>query len=157
MWSVVYIDQQELQIYYYTWNNFSLYNTLKNSLNNLKIIILASVMVWFGADMCNVSFKNPFKNRLLFESGFFFFSLTAAAFKCKIISKACERWIKVLRKLRKHSQKPMTVVQLSGGPRVQWYFQVFPVVASGRNRLAWDETAQPKEPSLPSSNQGVGS
>lgn len=41
-------------------------------------------MVWFGADMCNVSFKNPFKNRLLFES-VFFFSLTAAAFKCKII------------------------------------------------------------------------
>ena len=66
-------DQQELQIYYYTWNNFSLYNTLKNSLNNLKIIILASVTVWFGADMCNVSFKNPFKNRLLFDSFFFFF------------------------------------------------------------------------------------
>lgn len=74
-------------------------------------------MVWFGADMHNVSFKNPFKNSLLFES--FFFFLTAAAFKCKIVSKGGGRWIKVIRKRRKHSRKPITVVQLSGGPRVQ--------------------------------------
>lgn len=43
-------------------------------------------MVWFGADMHNVDFKNPFKNSLLFESVvLFFFPLTAATFKCKII------------------------------------------------------------------------
>lgn len=43
-------------------------------------------MVWFGADMHNVNFKNPFKNSLLFESVLCFFSpLTAATFKCKII------------------------------------------------------------------------
>lgn len=45
---------------------------------NLKTIILASVMVWFGADMHNVSFKNPFKNSLLFES--FFTPLDSSCF-----------------------------------------------------------------------------
>lgn len=42
-------------------------------------------MVWFGADMHNVDFKNPFKNSLRFESVFFLSLLTAATFKCKII------------------------------------------------------------------------
>lgn len=30
-------------------------------------------MVWFGADMHNVSFKNVFKNSLLFKLFFLFF------------------------------------------------------------------------------------
>lgn len=68
---------------------FFLYNTFKKPLNNLKIIILASVMAWFRADMHNVNFlKIPLKtgcaslNLFLF---FFFSSSMAAAFKCEII------------------------------------------------------------------------
>lgn len=46
------------------------------------------------------TFKNPFKNRLHFFNlfFFFFFPLTAAAFKCKITEKGWEKRIKVRRK-----------------------------------------------------------
>lgn len=91
--------------------------------------------------MHNVGFKNPFKNSLHFESGFFF-HLTAAPFKCKIIYKDREWQIKVIMKHRKHSQKPITVVQLSGGPQLLClFFSGLPWGwVSRRNCLAGDET-----------------
>lgn len=43
-------------------------------------------MAWFRADMHNVNFlKIPLKTGCAFLNLFFFFSLMAAAFKCKII------------------------------------------------------------------------